>query len=634
MCDNHDASDVGAISERKLSRRDFGRLSAVVASTAALTKLWTSSAARAATLPPSVDSLQGISMAMHQHASFSEQDGSMDGALAQAVATGVNTVWWTEHDARMNQMDGEQQVHFTSFSEKVYANRVWNWTVTRLGPVSTTSRGAIVQSPASPNDPVAGGSLLVNCLSTGQQAATFGYFADSHPAGWNYQGNIYGQQLTFEALPQSIGPKAYLEFQITSSWHPATGGRPAGNHVLSYRLGGPGTPGSRQATGLLGIINVPVVAGQWNTVTISPSDDIAALWPDVHPGDFALWRFHLNAVSLGTRAVGYFDYLRFSRPYASGHLPMELQKQLEDHYAAKYPGVAQRQGLEVSKFLPHVNWFGGGVTLNDPGGTLAGAPYEGWLTGILDQAHASGGLVSYNHPFGYSSGADLPVAQQDAQLASVAARLLANNLLGCDILEVGYVSRAQVDLAHHVGLWDVLSRNGRFVTGNGVTDDHVGRNWSGARNNWTTTAWAASNAEGDLLGALGSGRVFTSSLTGFHGSLDLWADGVCPMGSVSISQVPSRDIQVNAVSVPVGGSVEVVQGAVDYGGAAPNSAVVNQLSADSLVSGTATVPVDTSLSSFVRLQVRAAGGAVVALSNPVWLLRETPPSGIPSRRAA
>jgi hypothetical protein len=197
------------------------------------------------------------------------------------------------------------------------------------------------------------------------------------------------------------------------------------------------------------------------------------------------------------------------------------------------------------------------------------------------------------------------------------------------------VSRAQVDLAHHVGLWDVLSRNGRFLTANGVTDDHVGRSWLGARNNWTTTVWAASNAEADLLRALGSGRVFTSSLTGFQGSLDLWADGICPMGSVSVSQVPSRQLQINAANLPPGSKVEVVQGNVDYTGTMPTAGVVNQLSADSFASGTSTIPVDTSLSSsFVRLQVRTQGGAVVALSNPVWLLRETPASGIPLRRAA
>ena len=44
-------------------------------------------------------------------------------------------------------------------------------------------------------------------------------------------------------------------------------------------------------------------------------------------------------------------------------------------------------------------------------------------------------------------------------------------------IEVGYKSRAGMDLAHHVGLWDILSRNAIFLTGNGVTDDHSGTNW-------------------------------------------------------------------------------------------------------------------------------------------------------------
>jgi hypothetical protein len=33
-----------------------------------------------------------------------------------------------------------------------------------------------------------------------------------------------------------------------------------------------------------------------------------------------------------------------------------------------------------------------------------------------------------------------------------------------------------VDVNHHIALWDVLSRNAVFLTGNWVSDDHVGTN--------------------------------------------------------------------------------------------------------------------------------------------------------------
>jgi hypothetical protein len=44
--------------------------------------------------------------------------------------------------------------------------------------------------------------------------------------------------------------------------------------------------------------------------------------------------------------------------------------------------------------------------------------------------------------------------------------------------------------------------------------------------------------------------------------------------------------------------------------------------------------VDTSVSRFVRTVIRDAGGTTVAVSNPVWLLRQQPPNGIPAARAA
>jgi len=54
----------------------------------------------------------------------------------------------------------------------------------------------------------------------------------------------------------------------------------------------------------------------------------------------------------------------------------------------------------------------------------------------------------------------------------VASTLLANHVLGADLLEVGYILRQGVDVNHHIGLWDVLSRNAVFLTGNGVSDEY------------------------------------------------------------------------------------------------------------------------------------------------------------------
>jgi len=109
------------------------------------------------------------------------------------------------------------------------------------------------------------------------------------------------------------------------------------------------------------------------------------------------------------------------------------------------------------------------------------------------------------------------------------------------------------------------------------------------------------------------------------------------MGSVSVSALAQRQLIVTATDVPAGGSLQIIQGGVDYAG--PNqptaqTSVVSAYPDIGLTTGTVAFSVDTSTSSFVRSQVLDSTGAVVALSNPVWLLREIPANGIPAARAS
>ena len=646
MCDDQAAANPAGTAESELSRRGFLHATAAVAGAAAvlrrIPRLPLRSAARAVT----ADGTSAYSMAMHIHSSFSEQSGSMDSQLFQAAKNSVDVLWWTDHDHRMDGIGYRKTVHFTSLTaEKGGAGEggPWTWTKAQSGPVASGS-GAIVGTPASPSDPVASGSMHLAVKSSTTATAKYGFYADSHPGGWNYRDNLTGQSLTFDVLLTSGWQRGYLELLIVTSYHQATGGRPAGDYTLSYRLVHPGSPAGRAANGNQGVITIPVqpagAGNPWGTVTITPSADIAALWPDLDHRDFALWELTLSAVSNGDLVSGYFDYLRFKRQI-SGEAFLLQQMDMTGVLAPRYPAVTQRQGLEVSWLLPHLNWFGGAVVIPDYGSTTS-STYTAYLRNVaVPQIHAAGGLVSYNHPYGYGDPALLPVAQQDALLAQVAKTLLptatTRAALGTDLLEVGYSKRQGVDLAHHVALWDVMSRNAVFLTGNGTSDDHFGQNWSGIHNNWFTSAWAVSTAEASLLASLAAGRAWCASLSRYRGSLDMLVDGSCPMGSVSVSGVTSRRLVASATGIPAGGSLRVLQGTVDYAGTAnptANTQVIGSYPASGLVGGSVTQPVDTSKSSFVRTQVLNSSGAVVGLSNPVWLLRAAPPGGIPVPRAA
>lgn len=613
-----------------LSRRGFIRAAGAAAVGGwALGKMGLAVPARAS----GIDGSQPVSMAMHIHSSFSEQSGSMDAHLYQAQRNAVDVLWWTDHDHRMLESGYRQVVHFTSLTAETTDGNAWQWQQRTSGPlVGASSSGSIVTSPASPNDPIAGGSLALSAKSSSSSPASLGFYAESHPAGWNYHCNLYGQSWTIDVLPSSVGSGGYLELLIQTSLHRAKGGRPAGIYTLSYRFGGPGVPGSRVANGIHGIITLPVVSGQWNTASITPSDDIAALWPDMQVHDFASYGLYLNAVSLGAQTSGYFDYLRFARQYNTGNIPVQTQQQMMSAYALSYPDVTQYQGLEVSGFEPHVNWFGGAVTLGDYSGVTR-SNYQNFLRQEVATIHAGGGVASYNHPFGASGGPLLSAGAQDSRVSQTAAALLANNVLDTDLMEVGYYVRGGCDLMHHLKLWDVMSRHARFLTGNGVTDDHFGASWLTTKNNFYTSVWAGSRAEPGLVSGLRAGRAWCASLPRFRGTLDLVADGLCPMGSASISQATTRQLQVIATGLPTGGSIQVLRGVVDYTGTTANTVKIGSFAASALSGGSVVLAIDTSTSCFLRTQVLDSNGLVVALSNPIWLLRGTPPTGIPAARA-
>ena len=570
-----------------------------------------------------------FTMAMHIHSSFSEQTASMDAQLAQALQNAVNVLWWTDHDHRMDSLyyasgSGSSIVmHFSGMTEAG-----WNWQAKHSsGLASYTTQ--FVSSPNSPNDPVAGGSMyLAAANKPSASPAWAGLLANTQASGWDIRENITGQSLSVDVLLDSGWSRGYMEMLISTSYHPV-----GGFYLLSYRMIPGSGPVTAQANGSTGIITIPV-SSPWQTVTVTPEQDITSLWPAVDPRDFAMWNIQFNAVSTGDAVSGYFDYLRFNRTLTGGEL-LAQQQSMMSALATSYPAVTQQQGLEVSWYLPHLNWFGGNVGLP----TYQGVNYKVYASylrnTVIPQIHQSGGLCSYNHPYGYSDVAAQPQSAQDSLLSQVAGTLLGNNALGCDLIEVGYNLRQGVDLTHHIGLWDVLSRHALFLTGNGTSDDHFGQNWMGLRNNWISAAWAASTGQADLLAALAAGRAWCGAIT-YTGAIDMLVDGSVPMGAASVSGVTSRNLVLTATGIPSGGSVQLIQGTVDYTGTTPDTFVAASWADTALAAGGGQVStaVDTTSETFIRPQVLNSAGTVIATGNPAWLLHNTPPAGIPAPRQA
>jgi hypothetical protein len=647
MCDDH------AVSRRRFLTGTAGAAAGALLLPQVPAALHKRLPLRSPARPASFAATNAYSMAMHIHTSASEQSGSVESHLFQAKKNLVDVCWFTDHDARMDSRDYRTVVHFTSLTKEnppPGQGSPWKWEKRESGPLNTSkSGGGIVTNPSSPHDPVAGGALHLAARSMSTSPATFGFYANSKPGGWNYRDNLTGQSLTIDVLLNKGWAKGYLEMLIGTSYHEASASRPAGVPQISYRfVHGTGSR-SHSRQGNLGIVTVPVDnSSGWATFTLKPSQDIEKLWPELDHRDFALFQLTLNAVSTGDLASGHFDYLRFDRTRTGGEV-FAQQQSIGADLAATYPGVTQHWGLEISGALPHLNWFGSGVTVP----TYAGVPrnhsaYMKYLTKtVLPEVHRAGGLYSYNHPFGVQGGTLGSKAQQDRLLRQAATALLPTRVLGADLIEVGYRVRGNCDLAHHLGLWDVMSRNAIFLTGNGVSDDHFGENWlappTTPKNNWVTRVWAASTKLSDLQAALAAGRAWCGDLASFGSpgsALDMLVDKSVPMGAVSVAHgVNSRKLALTALDIPAGGSVTLHQGAVDYAGTAnpvPNIKRIKTWTHAQLAAagGTVTARVDTSADCFVRAIVQDSHAKAVGAGNPVWLLQKPPPAGIPAPRQA
>lgn len=572
-------------------------------------------------------------MAMHVHSSFSEGTGSMFWQLDQARRNGIEVVWWTDHDFRMSAWQYREAIHCSGSSESEDGHAL-TWSMSTSGSLQTAG-ASFLASASSPNDPDQTAGVRFDASSTSSSFATVRLTAQDASARHNLHASLAGQSIVVDVSPESIGPDAFLELRLRISDQPASGGRGAGSYYLYYRVGGPNAPGSviKQARG--GTITLSAPTGAWTTLVLSAADDIARLWPDLQSADNSLCQLSMAAGSRrGARATGNIDYIRFQRT-SSGNIPLQTQRAIGDALAPQFPAITQHQGLEVSLYPRHLNWYGGTVVLPDYG--TAGLSPGDDLTktrALVDMVHAGGGLASYNHMFGTSFGATpLSTTKQETARVTVTKQLLQNSAFGSDILEVGYRVRGGVTLARHLSVWDVCSRNALFLTGNGVNDSHEGA-WSGGGFTFVTSAWAEDSQVTSLVGALASGRCTFHDRDRFVGTLDLTVDDVCRMGSVSVSDLAARRLTIAATQVPTGGSVAVVQGPVDRPGPTVTSpgTIRSSIPASAFDAGPVSLDIDTTVDTFVRTEILDSTGLLVGGSNPVWMLRAQPPQGIPAPR--
>ena len=570
-----------------------------------------------------------VTMAMHLHGSFSEGQASMAAHLAQAQRLGVDVVWWTDHDWRMSGYGYREAVHFDGLEEDE-DGRWWRWTPEREGALRVGG-GELVDEPRSPDEP----GRALRLVASGE--GTMWYAASA----WNftYRTSLADTELELDVLRETAAGRLLVE--VTASYHPATGGRPAGQYAVCYEVGGDRPGVARRAEGLRGVVELPAAAGRWQRLRLRPVDDLAAIWPDLVAEDNSLYRLRIgltagpvaplggtaravppggtaHADPAGSTARAVVDRLRLRRTERAGQAGLHLRDELMRRYATRYPRVAQRSGLEVS-LVRHLNWYGGDLRLPDYGGRPPvidpSLPAAEAMVGLV---HRAGGLVSYNHPM------QGEVAQPDA----LARLLVDRRALGCDLVEIGYPG----DLGKLLWVLDATARNAVFYTGVGVSDDHAGTDWLEQRANYLTGVWAASTGTADLLGGLRAGRAWFANPKHWRGVLDLRCAGRGAMGGALVTAYPRVDLTVLATELPAGGALELLVGRADLAGAEPAVVRTTTVPARQVRGGSYQASVEPGGGAYVRAVVRAGDGSVAGVGNPLWLLRRDPPHGIPADR--
>lgn len=557
---------------------------------------------------------RAFSMAMHVHSSFSEGTGSMQAQLQQAAALGVDVVWWTDHDFRLQAAGYWDAVGFDG-PEEVRDGIEWTWAEVREG---TLVEGTVTYVPAlAPDEP--GRAMRVRARSDGGAAAQL-----AQATAWNstYTRTLAATVLVLDVrLDREDGSDGEAVVRVVSSYRPATAGRPAGTYVLEYRVGAP--PGRwLEDDGLTSVVGLAAASGTRRRLELDLQADLARAWPDLVAVDAGLVRLLVGARSRGgVGATALFDRLRLRRGRTSGDQPLGLQREAMKAYRSQFPGVVQHQGAEIS-LVRHLNAYGGDLTLpanevevpRKNSGEVAARR-------MVRRMQANGSVVALNHPLGEAGGR-----------SGLADLLVRTRALGADLVEVGVRSGTEGALR----AFDAAARNAVLVTATGTNDDHDGLDWRSQAQRWLTSVWAGSRSERDLLRALRGGRAWFWDPLRWSGTLDVRVTGaalVRPvlMGQVAVTRASPVRVVVRAPEVPNGVRLRLVVGRVDPAGRDGVTARTTRRALE-VRDGRAELDLRLRRSTWLRVEARAEDGALVATGNPTWLLRKAPAAGVPGVR--
>lgn len=599
---------------------------------------------------PAVPLLRGTesahSVALHMHASLSENSGSMEWHAQKAEQVGVDFIWWTDHDWRLNRIGYTTNLGFENtvwdgikFSEpeENYAGE-FKYLETYSFNSSAHSK-VVVDSVAYQgthslrldvedtfNHPLYQKIDLIQ-ISTRKN--------NKHPLAAR-------TRVSFAVLPEVIDP-ATDRFIL----HVTLSERDTEWPELQYVIGSTADLGP-------GVISLPYTVGQWNFYDRDLVADAAALFTAggadaVRAEDNSTYEVRIRLEThLGGNPTIFFDELSYADDGSTGQDLLEWERGMSSFYETMYPGGPKYfHGSEISWFRaqPHLNAYAPNHVLVD----YSGYTWSDSLYYAVDQVKAQGGIVSLNHPWGIGVYGDIneTEANKAARILTMKRQMLNARAWGCELVEVGYRWRQGIDLWGHLDTWDTWNANGMVLTGVGVTDSHGTvpfygwAPWTSSatyENNYTTWLWTQNPTEVEFISAMRGGRAYFGDPYRWIGELDFTTVDGFRMGDVVVTDKATDTVTLRITDLPSSAVVKMRQGEIRLD---PPSEYTNTVwLRDEIIPGIIdagtffeSIALDTSVPSFVRFEVYN-GSEELCFSNPVLFVHKVPSDGIVAERVA
>jgi hypothetical protein len=573
---------------------------------------------------------QAYSVQMHLHGPFSEGSGSIAAHTSESRRVGLDALWWSDHDWRIEAYRHCSRFSFDAQHERLDKDENWSaiinseanatkgLTQSRMGALSAHS---VQIDTARKLEGLA--SLALSATSAQASFQELDYLLSAQRSRF-LRPLASGVTLGISVFPETAGPDAHAYIEVQLSQHPDPNVPPRTNYRIRYVF----TPTPSAPTRVRELYTVPVAvtSGTWNTLVLPITQDAEFGFAPSDGDDNVLHDlfFGVEARNGATARVN-FDALVVSEQIAPADR-LALQASLLQAKFGAEPDIAQFQGIEISFIGEHLNEYSLAPVLPDyealflASGLLNG---QGQISDPLATAnyvsaqavaavHARGGVVSYNHVFGTNT---LPSPATPTK-EQVLSKLLANELYGADVMEVGYRQRGR-SLSEHLWVWDQLALAGRFVTGTGVSDSHTGYagEYRGQGNTLVSWIWARSRARADLLEGLAHGRVFFGDIAFFDGDVELTASTGVRMGDIALTQAASISVSLSACGLAAGDQVRwIVSGQL----------LATTIAAGSKHTETRSIPLHAALPTSVRIEVFGPGGEEKVFSNPLTFVRTAP----------